>query len=116
MSKWTSRKFLLCVAAFLGSIGASIAALQTDNSRIAALGIVCATISAAIYAAAEASVDAKAVNKATDLEDFLDGLEFTDSEEDEEDLEDLEDFEEDEDDLEEEDAETRANIEAKEAY
>lgn len=56
-SKWSSRKFLLSVAAFLGSIGTSFAALQTDNETVAIVGIVCAMLSSAIYAACEAIVD-----------------------------------------------------------
>lgn len=61
-SKFTSRKFLICLAAFLGSIGTSIAALHTDNQSIATVGIVCAVASAAIYAACEAWVDAAHCN------------------------------------------------------
>ena len=61
-SKFTSRKFLICLAAFLGSIGTSIAALHTDNQTIATVGIVCAVASAAIYAACEAWVDASHCN------------------------------------------------------
>ena len=76
MARFTSRKFLLCLAAFLGSIGTSIAALHTDNQRVAIVGIVCAILSAAIYAAVEAYVDGKAVNqieeRAFDLEDDFD--------------------------------------------
>lgn len=55
--KLTSRKFWLALAAFLGSIGASIAGLAQSNGMVAAIGIACAVLSAAIYAAAEASVD-----------------------------------------------------------
>lgn len=61
-SKLASRKFLICLAAFLGSIGTSIAALHTDNQSIATVGIVCAVASAAIYAACEAWVDAAHCN------------------------------------------------------
>lgn len=57
IKKLTSRKFWLCAAAFLGSIGTSIAGLHSDNEAIAAIGIVCAVISAAIYSAAEAYID-----------------------------------------------------------
>lgn len=57
-SKLTSRKFWLSVAAFLGSIGASVAGIQLDNDVVAAVGIICSVASAAIYAAAEAYVDA----------------------------------------------------------
>ena len=55
--KLTSRKFWLTAAAFLGSLGASITGLATQNTKIAIVGIVCSVLSAAIYAAAEASVD-----------------------------------------------------------
>lgn len=57
LQKLTSRKFWVCVAAFLGSIGTSIAGIATGDSAVAGVGVVCATVSAAIYAAVEASVD-----------------------------------------------------------
>ena len=60
-NKFMSRKFLICLAAFLGSIGTSIAALHTDNQSIATAGIVCAVASAAIYAACEAWVTRRTV-------------------------------------------------------
>ena len=60
--KLTSRKFWLCVSAFLGSIAASISGIVTDNQVITAIGIICGVFSAAIYAAVEAYVDGKAVN------------------------------------------------------
>lgn len=56
--KLTSRKFWIAVAAFLASVGASVAGIQTENTTIATVGIVCSVASAAIYAAAEAYVDA----------------------------------------------------------
>ncbi len=80
--KFLSRKFLICAAAFLGSIGASITALHTDNPKVATIGIVCAMLSAAIYAAVEAYVDGKAVNL------YEDDIDFEDWEED--DIEDIE--------------------------
>lgn len=55
--KLTSRKFWISCAAFLGSIGTSVAGLQSGSESIATIGIVCAVISAAIYAAAEAATD-----------------------------------------------------------
>lgn len=64
MSKLTSRKFWICVAAFLGSIAASITGIATDNQIVSAIGIICGVVSAAIYAAAEAYVDGASV-KAT---------------------------------------------------
>lgn len=71
MKGFTSRKFILCCAAFLGSLGTSIAALHTDNEKVAAFGIVCAVLSAAIYAAVEAYVDGKAVTVADETFDLL---------------------------------------------
>ena len=62
-SKLSSRKFWICVAAFLGSIAASIAGLATSNQIVASVGIVAGILSAAIYAFCEAWVDAKAVEK-----------------------------------------------------
>ena len=58
MKKLTSRKFWLSVAAFLGSIGTSIAGIATGNDKITMVGVVCSVLSAAIYSAAEAYVDA----------------------------------------------------------
>lgn len=63
MEKLKSRKFWICVAAFLASIGTSIAGLRTDNQTVAAVGTICTITSAAIYAFAEAWVDGKAVKK-----------------------------------------------------
>lgn len=60
IQKLTSRKFWLTLAAFLGSIAASVAGFATDNGAVAAVGIVCGVLSTAIYAAAEAYVDASA--------------------------------------------------------
>lgn len=60
--KLTSRKFWLCVAAFLGSVATSISGIVTDNKYVTTLGIVCGVLSAAIYAFCEAWVDSKAVN------------------------------------------------------
>lgn len=62
MEKFKSRKFLLSLAAFLGSIGASIGGLATGNPDLAKVGIICSIISAAIYAACEAWVDASHCN------------------------------------------------------
>lgn len=61
MEKLKSRKFWISVAAFLASVATSIAGLATDNTTVAIVGTVCGILSAAIYAAAEAYVDAKAV-------------------------------------------------------
>lgn len=60
--KLTSRKFWICVAAFLASIAVSISGLATSNTTVTAIGTVCGIFSAAIYAFCEAWVDGKAVN------------------------------------------------------
>ena len=57
-TKLTSRKFWISVAAFLGSIAASIAGIVTEEKWITIVGVVSGVLSAAIYAAAEAYVDA----------------------------------------------------------
>lgn len=57
-NKWTSRKFWLAIATFLGSIGTSIAGLAVDNKVIATVGIVCSVVATAIYQVCESIVDA----------------------------------------------------------
>lgn len=57
-NKFMSRKFWITVAAFLGSIGTSIAGLAASEKWVAIVGIVCAMLSTAIYTAMEAYVDA----------------------------------------------------------
>lgn len=69
MDKLTSRKFWICVAAFLASIATSIAGLCTSNQYVTIIGTVCGILSAAIYAFCEAWVDSKAVEK--DQEDVI---------------------------------------------
>lgn len=64
MDKLTSRKFLLSLAAFLGSIGTSIAGYTIKDERVVIFGMICATLSAAIYAACEAMVDAASAGAA----------------------------------------------------
>lgn len=63
--KLTSRKFWISIAAFLGSIAASVAGLMTDHEWITIVGVICGVISAAIYAAAEAYTDGKAASAKT---------------------------------------------------
>lgn len=60
-NKLMSRKFWICVAAFLSSIAASISGMATDNEALIATGTICGMISAAIYAFCEAWCDAKAI-------------------------------------------------------
>lgn len=62
INKLTSRKFWVCVAAFLSSIGTSIAGYKIDSEAVIIVGMVCSILSAAIYAAAEAEVDAARIN------------------------------------------------------
>ena len=68
MDKLRSRKFWVCVAAFLGSIATSISGIVTDNQTITTIGVVCGVVSAAIYAFCEAWVDGKAVNMQFEIE------------------------------------------------
>lgn len=63
MNKLTSRKFWICVAAFLASVATSIAGISTSNQTVIVVGTVCGILSAAIYAFCEAWVDGKAVNQ-----------------------------------------------------
>ncbi len=57
-NKLMSRKFWISVAAFLGSIAASIAGLVVEEKWITIVGVVAGMLSAGIYAAAEAYTDA----------------------------------------------------------
>ncbi|MCD8025371.1 MAG: hypothetical protein LUF33_00100 [Clostridiales bacterium] len=66
--KLSSRKFWLSAAAFLSSLGISIAGFTTENEAIAVIGVVCSAISAAIYAACEAVIDKAAVTKTEETE------------------------------------------------
>lgn len=65
MSKLTSRKFWISVAAFLASIGTSITGLAVQEPTIATAGVICTVLSAAIYAASEAYVDAASASANT---------------------------------------------------
>ena len=59
-SKLASRKLWLTIAAFLGSVAASVTGLATSSDVIAGIGIVCGILSTAIYVASEAAIDAAA--------------------------------------------------------
>lgn len=61
IKKLTSRKFWLCVAAFLGSVATSISGIVTDNKYVITIGVVAGVLSAGLYAFCEAWVDGKAV-------------------------------------------------------
>ena len=67
MDKLKSRKFWICVAAFLGSIAASISGIVTENQVVTIIGTVCGILSAAIYAFCEAWVDGKAVTRTFEI-------------------------------------------------
>lgn len=58
MNKLTSRKFWICVASALASLGAGIGGIVAGNETLAIVGSVCTVVSAAIYAFCEAWVDA----------------------------------------------------------
>ena len=62
MNKLKSRKFWICVAAFLASVGTSVAGIKSENEIVVAIGTICSIASAAIYAFAEAWVDGKALD------------------------------------------------------
>lgn len=60
-NKLTSRKFWLCVAAALGSLGTGISGLIQGNDKLALAGGILLVVSSSIYAFCEAWVDANAV-------------------------------------------------------
>lgn len=59
LQKLTSRKFWICVAAFLSSVAVSITGISVEDKTVTIIGAVCGMLSAAIYAACEAYVDGK---------------------------------------------------------
>lgn len=63
MNKLTSRKFWITVAAVLASLGTTVGGIISGNETLAIVASICTALSAAIYAGAEAYVDAKAVEK-----------------------------------------------------
>ena len=65
MEKLKSRKFWICVAAALASLGTSIAGIATSNEMVAGFGITCTMLSAAIYAFCEAWVDSASASSTT---------------------------------------------------
>ena len=58
-----SRKFLMCLAAALASLGTGISGLVQGNDKLALTGGILLVISSSIYAFCEAWVDSKAVGK-----------------------------------------------------
>lgn len=78
MSKFLSRKFLICAAAFLASLGTSLVGLFKDCAACIIVGNVCTMLSAGIYAAMEAMVDAAAVDKGVEIVEEAEGEETED--------------------------------------
>ena len=64
---WTSRKFWICVASALASLGTGISGIIVGNQTLAIVGAVLTVISSSIYAFCEAWVDGKAVEKRIDI-------------------------------------------------
>ena len=62
-TKLSSRKFWLCVAAALASLGTGISGIVVGNETLAIIGAVLVVISSSIYAFCEAWIDSKAVDK-----------------------------------------------------
>jgi hypothetical protein len=74
MEKLKSRKFWICVAAALGSLGTGISGLVQGNEKLALAGGILLVVSSSIYAFCEAWVDAKAAESpviVTDLEEEI---------------------------------------------
>ena len=65
MDKLRSRKFWLCVAAALASLGASIAGIASSNEVLTGVGVICTVASTSIYAFCEAWVDASSASATT---------------------------------------------------
>lgn len=64
--KIMSRKLWLAIAAFVGSIGAGITGLVIGNTDLTIAGTICCVVSAAMYQASEAYIDAaSAASKTT---------------------------------------------------
>lgn len=66
--KLTSRKFWITVAAVLASLGTTVGGIISGNETLAIVASIRTALSAAIYAGAEAYVDAKAVEKRLDID------------------------------------------------
>ncbi len=57
MRKLRSRKFWICVATVLASVGTAIAGLNCESETLVVVGVICAMASGAIYNVCEALVD-----------------------------------------------------------
>lgn len=58
----------MALAAFLASLGASITGIASGNETLTVIGTICTTVSAALYAAMEAYVDATRIKNNPDLD------------------------------------------------
>ena len=67
MNKLQSRKFWICAAAFLASLGTGISGMTSGNEAAAMCGTICMVVSGAIYAACEAYVDGASVKSTQSL-------------------------------------------------
>lgn len=72
--KLTSRKFWVCVAAVLASLGTGISGIIQGNETLAIIGSCLTVVSAAIYAGVEAYVDGKAVVSYDEVTDYIEEL------------------------------------------
>ena len=63
--KLQSRKFWVCVAAFLASLGTGISGLASGHETVAICGGVCVVVSTAIYASCEACTDVTSIKTTT---------------------------------------------------
>ena len=64
---FTSRKFLICLASALASLGTGISGLIQGNDKLALAGGILLVISSSIYAFCEAWVDSKATEHGMDI-------------------------------------------------
>ena len=74
MKKLQSRKFWLCVAAALASLGTGISGLVQGNDKLALVGGILLVISSSIYAFCEAWIDSKAIISYDEITRFIEEL------------------------------------------
>lgn len=60
--KLTSRKFWICVASALASLGTGISGIVVGNEKLAIAGAILTVISSSIYAFCEAWIDSKSAS------------------------------------------------------
>lgn len=69
--KLSSRVFWVCLAAFLASVGSSIAGLGTGNEVLAGVGMTCTILAAGIYSAAEKATDIARIKASSDTKQTI---------------------------------------------